>query len=59
VTSTPRARAASTSASKSALRPQFATPTTLAWLMCVGRCPFSPIAIVSLTLSSSFAASSR
>ena len=59
VASTPRALAASTSASVSVLRPQFLAPTTLWCVTCVGSPPRSPIAMVSRTLSTIFPASSR
>ena len=38
------------SRSVSTLRPQFALPMILWWVTCVGRCPCSPIAMVSRTL---------
>ena len=51
VASTPRARASSTSFKVSTARPQFFLPITLWCVICVGKPPFSPISIVSLTLS--------
>ena len=59
VTSTPRARAAATSASVSLLRSAPALPMILWWVIWLGSPPFSPIAIVSLTLSTILLASSR
>ena len=59
VTSTPRARASATIRSVSTLRPQLGVPMILWWVICVGMCPCSPTAIVSLTLSRMPAASFR
>ena len=59
MTSTPRSRASRTRRSESTLRPQAARPIILWCVTCVGSPPSSPIAIVSRTLSSTPAASSR
>jgi len=59
VASTPRSRASSISFNVSALFPQFALPMILWCVTWVGRPPFSPISIVSRTLSSTPVASSR
>ena len=59
VTSTPRARARSTACNVSTLFPQFGRPMILWCVTWVGRPPRSPMAIVSLTLSSTPAVSSR
>src|SRR6266511_1144469 len=59
VASTPRARASSTMRRVSTERPQLALPTTLWWVICVGKWPRSPITSVSRTLSITPLASSR
>ena len=59
VASTPRARASSISRRVSTLFPQFWAPMILWCVTCVARPPSSPIRMVSRTLSTTPAASSR
>ncbi len=55
----PSARARPTSASVSALRPQFSRPATLWWEMCTGTSDSRAIAIASLTASAIMCVSPR
>src|SRR6266545_3463652 len=59
MTSSPSARAASTSSSASATLPQFGRPAAFTWLICTGRSPSRPTWIASRTASSSVAPSPR